>query len=246
MPIPEEEKRKLFAALIQRELVDYGIALEPAVRNSLLKVDRRNFIPHEYQEQIYENTVIPIRDNESSISQPSLVAHMLQLAEFSGAEKSLEVGTASGVNAAYMSHLAHEVHTIEQDGVLAKQARINLLREGRTNVAVHHGDGLTGVPQAAPFDRIIVTAGARDLPSVLFRQLAPGGRMVIPIGKYPYAQRLYTILNSPSGPRAEDHGQVSFVPLISDNQGGWPIELMNQLKSLQEEKMQNAYSEERV
>lgn len=244
--IPEEEQRKIFADMIERELheYDYGVELSPFVKSAFMKVDRRNFIPPHYHDKRFENTTITIYDNESSISQPSLVAQMLQLAAFSGEEKALEIGTASGVNAAYMSHLAHEVHTIEYDECLAERAKENLLKEGRNNVTVHTGDGLLGLPEVGPFDRIIVTAGARDLPTTLVNQLAPGGKMVIPIGKVPFSQYLYTFTNSPKGLEEDFHGLVSFVPLVSNNKGGWSRGLINELKAIQEQYSRLAQSEE--
>ncbi len=244
--IPEEEQRKMFAGLIENTLQqDYNVCLDPSVKRALIKVDRRNFIPEEYHEHRFEDNVIPLQENESSISQPLLVARMLHDAAFTGSEKALEVGTAVGMNAAYMSHLAQEVHTIEYSEALARQAKENLAREGRSNVTVHIGDGLVGLPAQAPFDRIIVTAGARTLPVPLLDQLAVGGKMVIPIGEHPYTQALYTIeKTTEEDVNVESSLNVHFVPLISNEVGGWPRGLINELKIMYDEYNRNAQAEE--
>lgn len=231
LPTPDKQQRELFSAYIAQEASIHGIILDEAVQAVFERVDRRNFVPASYISQVMENTAIPLPEYESTISQPSLMAIMLQLAEFSGAERALEIGTASGLNAAYMSHLAQEVHTIEYNGHLVARARENLAREGRENVTVHHGDGLKGLPASAPFDRIIVTAGARDFPLSLVAQLSPKGRMIIPVGPDdPYSQTLYTIINMSEGPMVAEHGPVDFVPLISPEQGGWSQEALEAVK----------------
>lgn len=244
--IPEEEQRKLFSASIDRELRDhYDVNLDPAVKSAFARVDRRNFISEGDHYIRFDDIAIPLEENESSISQPSLVAQMLHYAAFTGGEKALEIGTASGVNAAYMSHLAGEVHTIEYQEALAEQAKVNLAKEGRNNVTVHIGDGLKGVPEQAPFDRIIVTAGARTLPLSLLDQLAVGGKMVIPIGRTPYRQILYAVeKHTEDDIKMEGLLDVHFVPIISEVIGGWPRQLIDELKAIQEQYSRLAQSED--
>lgn len=204
--------------------------ISPKTRNELVysafeHVDRRDFVPEGDQEKAYNDVVIPLRDG-STVSQPSLVAKMLDFADLDGTGKVLEIGTASGYNAALLSCCAEEVHTIEYDKSLADSARSLLETLNHDNVHVHAGDGLEGLVAEQPFKAIIVTAGARELPQTLVHQLVPGGRLIVPIsGKDPGRSNLFVVS------RADDDsisqrpiGKVGFVPLVSSNPGGWTQE----------------------
>jgi protein-L-isoaspartate(D-aspartate) O-methyltransferase len=188
-------------------------------------VDRKDFVPEEDKEKAYDDVVIPLQDG-SSVSQPSLVAKMLDFAGLDGTGKVLEIGTASGYSAALLSYCAEEVHTIEYNESLADRARSRLEALNHDNVHVHTGDGLEGLVTEQPFKAIIVTAGARELPQTLVRQLAPRGRLVVPISeKDPGKSNLFVVS------RADDDsvsqrpiGAVGFVPLVSSNPGGWTQE----------------------
>ncbi len=142
-------------------------------------VPREVFVPAALGEQAYDDRALPLADGQT-ISQPTMIAIMLAELDVTAECRVLEVGAGSGYAAALLSRLAREVHTVERLPLLANVARENLARAGITNVTVHDGDGSLGLEHLAPFDRILVSAGARDIPSPLVEQLAAGGRMAIP------------------------------------------------------------------
>jgi protein-L-isoaspartate(D-aspartate) O-methyltransferase len=159
---------------------------------------------------------LPI-DHDQTISQPFTVAFMCEAAELAGRENVLEVGTGSGYGAAILAELADHVHTVERIPQLAEQARDTLGRLGYGNVIVHLANGTLGLPEAAPFDVIVVTAGAEALPKPYLDQLAAGGRIVIPIGYRRYGQTMYRFTFDDDKLRIEDLGAFAFVPLIGDH-----------------------------
>lgn len=144
------------------------------------KVDRKLFVPRRFSAFAYRDEAIPL-DGESSISQPSLVAQMIDLLDLMGKEHVLEIGTASGYSAAILSLCCKEVDTIEINSKLAKSAQKRLNFLGFNNITVHTGDGSLGLASKAPFDEIIVTAAVREIPKALIGQLRDGGKLVIPI-----------------------------------------------------------------
>jgi len=144
------------------------------------KVDRKLFVPRQFVDFAYLDEAISL-DKSSSISQPSLVADMINLLELKGRERVLEIGTASGYSAAILSLCTREVDTIEIDSELAEKAREKLQSLGFNNITVHTGDGSAGLPSKAPFDGIVVAAAAKEIPKALIDQLKEGGRIVIPI-----------------------------------------------------------------
>lgn len=167
----------------QREVLDEYVRLQ--VKNDLVnkafkKVDRKLFVPSRFANYAYSDSAIPL-NGDSSISQPSLVAQMIDLLDLTGREHALEVGTASGYSAAILSLCCKKVDTIEIDPNLAKVAKKRLKSLGYSNVVVHLGDGSAGLPSKAPFDAIIVTAAAKEIPKALIDQLEIGRRIVIPI-----------------------------------------------------------------
>lgn len=172
-------------AIQRRQMVDRQLRPRGIKQNSLLEamqsVPRHEFVPPSMRAEAYEDRPIEI-DDETSISQPYIVALMTEALELDGSEKVLEIGTGSGYHTAVLSRLARKVYTIEIDSELSRHARRDLARLGFTNVEVRTGDGYKGWPQAAPFDAIILTAAPPRMPEPLIQQLKVGGRMVVPVG----------------------------------------------------------------
>ena len=173
----------------------------------MARVDRARFVPPELRAHAYEDVALPI-GHEQTISQPTMVELLVDALELRGDEKVLDVGTGSGYQAAILGELAREVHTIERIPELAEQARSRL----PANVHVHVGDGTNGLPALAPFDAIAVAAAAGEPPTALLQQLAPGGRLVIPIGP-PRRQVLHVY--RPDG-SVRKSVPCRFVPLVSE------------------------------
>ena len=180
----------------------------------MARVDRARFVPPELRAHAYEDVALPI-GHEQTISQPTMVELLVDALELRGDEKVLDVGTGSGYQAAILGELAREVHTIERIPELAEQARSRL----PANVHVHVGDGTNGLPALAPFDAIAVAAAAPEPPPALLDQLAPGGRLVIPVGPRDL-QTLTLVVRHGNDWRETPHGQCVFVPLVGP--GGFP------------------------
>lgn len=199
----------------QRKLLGEKIRLEIGsgkVLNAFKKVDRKLFVPKEWVDQAYSDSAIPL-DGNSSISQPTLVAQMIDLLDLTGEEHVLEIGTASGYSAAILSLCCKKVDTIEIDSKLAKTAIKRL--ESFGNISVHIGDGSLGLPQEAPFDAILVTAAAKEVPQALIDQLKEGGRIVIPIQmEEPDMQELFICLKLNNKLIKKPIIPVRFVPLV--------------------------------
>jgi protein-L-isoaspartate(D-aspartate) O-methyltransferase len=198
------------------ELAEKGIA-DRRVLDAMAEVPREWFVLEEYQRRAYDDRALPI-DAGQTISQPYMVALMTRELRLSGDECILEIGTGSGYQAAILARLCRRVVTVERIAELSARARSVLDSLGIHNVECHVGDGSLGWPADAPYDGIIVTAGAPELPMVLYSQLRPGGRLVIPIGAG-HPQMLKTILRSDNGPQVTDICECSFVPLIGAE--GW-------------------------
>src|SRR5688500_2159073 len=158
--------------------------LDPAVLRAMREVPRHLFVPEEARDFAYESRPLPI-GHDQTISQPYIVALMTHLLKPGPGDRVLEVGTGSGYQAAILSRLVGRVHSIEIVEPLAARAATRLSELGYDNVEIRSGDGYAGWPERAPFDRIIVTAGANHIPRPLLDQLRPGGRMVIPLGRRP-------------------------------------------------------------
>ncbi len=194
-------------------------AMSPAVAAALREVPRHEFVPPAAARQAYLNRPLVIGHGQT-ISQPFVVALMTELLDLQVADRVLEIGTGSGYQAAVLARLAAQVYTIEIVEPLGEAARERLARLGYRNVTVRVGDGNRGWPEAAPFDAIIVTAGGR-LPPALLEQLAPGGRLVIPIEVQPGGQELRIYRKDASGAVSMERNlPVSFVPLTGDNDPG--------------------------
>lgn len=199
--------------MVDLQLRARGIS-DPRVLAAMLHVPRHLFVPEPYRSQAYEDHPLPIGDGQT-ISQPYIVARMLESLQLSPADKVLEVGTGSGYVTALLAELATQVFSIERHPALADRAR-NLLAElGYANVRVLTGDGTLGLSAEAPFDAILVSAAASDLPSALLAQLSDSGRMIIPIGP-PGSQRLQFIRMQNGKPTISLRELVLFVPLVHD------------------------------
>lgn len=184
------------------------------VLEAMETVPRHEFVPEPYRRSAYADTPLPIGLGQT-ISQPYIVALMTELAEPERNHRILEVGTGSGYQAAVIAGLVREVYTIEILPELAGTARERLTRLGVKNVVVREGDGYLGWPEKAPFDGILVTAGATEVPQPLVDQLKSGGRMIIPVGRTADSQVLRVIeKNSEGRIRTRDVLPVRFVPLL--------------------------------
>lgn len=172
----EERKRMVVHQLYSRGIRDQRIL------DAFESVPRHLFVPDEFQSSAYDDRPLPIGFGQT-ISQPFIVAYMMQLLDLTGTERVLEVGTGSGYVAAILSSLAAEVHTIELIPALADRARKTLTTLGIKNVHTHIGDGSQGWTESAPYDAIIVSAAAPRVPKSLLDQLADGGRMILPVGE---------------------------------------------------------------
>jgi protein-L-isoaspartate(D-aspartate) O-methyltransferase len=177
-------------------------------------VPRHEFVPLDQQELAYEDIPLPI-GHEQTISQPAVVALMTELVEPRVGKRVLEVGTGSGYQAAVLAEAGCRVWTIEIFGALAADARARLNRLGYTKVTVRHGDGYAGWPEEAPFDAILVTAAADSIPPALLDQLAPGGRLVMPVGdQFPYQQLVLVQKDAAGRLTSRQLLPVRFVPLL--------------------------------
>jgi len=214
-PIDYDRARR---EMVERQIAARGVR-SPAVLEAMGKVRREGFVPSYLGEFAYEDTPLPIEE-EQTISQPYIVAFMIEALDLKGGERVLEIGTGSGYAAAVLAEIADEVYTIERHAGLARSAEQRLAEHGYTHVHVRCGDGTLGWPEAAPFDAIVVAAGGPTVPESLAEQLAIGGRLVIPVGPTVGLQRLRRITRvSENEYREEDLGGVRFVPLVGAE--GW-------------------------
>ncbi len=177
------------------------------------KVDRGAFVRGHFADRAYDDMPLPIASGQT-ISQPSVVGMMTQALNVQPRDKVLEVGTGSGYQAAVLSHLARRVYTIDRHRNLAREAERLVHELGLSNVTVMSGDGCFGIPEQAPFDRIIVTAAAEDPPGPLMAQLKIGGTMVVPVGQSDSVQSLIKVTRSENGYDYDELMPVRFVPLM--------------------------------
>lgn len=205
--------------MVESQLVSRGIK-DKRVLDAMRKVPRHLFVDEAMYSQAYGDFPLPIGEGQT-ISQPFMVAIMTEALEFKGDERVLELGTGSGYQTAILAELCHKVYSIERISSLAVQARKVLDKLGYGNVVVKIGDGTLGWKEEAPFDAIIVTAGAPDIPQPLIDQLNIGGRLVIPTGGE-FVQSLLRIRKTEKGIEKGDMGGCRFVKLIGEH--GWNIE----------------------
>jgi protein-L-isoaspartate(D-aspartate) O-methyltransferase len=195
--------------MVRLQLRGRGIKDE-RVLAAMLKVPRHEFVPPSLADAAYEDSPLPFGLGQT-ISQPYLVAVMTEALALKGSEKVLEIGTGSGYQAAILAELVSEVYTIEIVPELAQSAKETLTRLGYRNIQFRTGDGYQGWPQAAPFDRVIVTAAPSRVPQPLIDQLQLGGRMVIPVGTED--QQLMVVEKQASGVTTRTTIPVRFVPM---------------------------------
>src|SRR6476659_6600843 len=186
---------------------------DAAVLRAIDAVPREKFVLPEFADTAYADQAMPIACGQT-ISQPYVVAYMTEQLGLTREHRVLEVGTGSGYQAAILSQLAGQVFTVERYRTLAESARRVLAELGYDNVTVIAGDGLRGVPEHAPYDRIIVTAAAETIPQALVDELAVGGIMILPLGAHDGAQRLVKLTRNDDGIAQEELIWVRFVPLL--------------------------------
>jgi protein-L-isoaspartate(D-aspartate) O-methyltransferase len=196
--------------MVDEQIVRRGLT-EARLLAAMRAVPRHEFVPAEYIDYAYDDSPLPI-GNGQTISQPYIVALMTHLLELRGTERVLEVGTGSGYQTAVLAHMAAEVYSVEILPELAGQARVSLNRLGLSNVHCHLADGSLGWPNAAPYDGILVTASAPDVPPPLLEQLADGGRLVLPVGGR-LSQELLVVTRQGGKYERRTVLSVAFVPL---------------------------------
>lgn len=186
---------------------------DPRVLTAMEKTDRAMFVKGHFADRAYEDMPLPIACGQT-ISQPSVVGLMTQALQVQPRDKVLEVGTGSGYQAAILSHLARRVYTVDRHKELMNSARATFQALDITNLTAFTADGSFGLPEQAPFDRILVTAAAEDPPGPLLAQLKVGGIMVLPVGQSDSVQTLIRVTRSDAGFEYEELRPVRFVPLL--------------------------------
>ncbi len=204
-----EESRKIRLIM---ELRREGIT-STRVLSALERVPRETFVPASFADQAYENIALPIGHGQT-ISQPLVVAFMTEKLEVGERMKVLEIGTGSGYQAAVLAPLCRRLYTVERQRALLREAEKRFAELGLNNVVTRYGDGSKGWPEQAPFDRIIVTAAAPDVPPLLLEQLAVGGLMVLPLGFDFFDQEIVRVRRTEEGQETESLMGVRFVPLV--------------------------------
>lgn len=216
MNMATERERMVTQQLEMRGLYD------PAVLAAMREVPREVFVSEKYREVAYDDGPLPIPEGQT-ISQPFVVALMIELLELKPTDRVLEIGTGSGYAAAVISRIVAEVYTVERLGALVGFARKNLATAGYSNVQVYHGDGTLGWPEHAPYEAIVVAAGGPNVPEALKGQLTMGGRLIMPVGSAQRAQQLVKVVRLGETEFQVDRlSHVRFVPLVGEQ--GWEKE----------------------
>lgn len=201
--------------MIKNQLQSRGIR-DDAVLDVMRSVERHNFVPENYRDRAYSDGPLPIGHGQT-ISQPYIVAFMTEQLQVSSQHKILEIGTGSGYQAAILGELAKHVFTIEIIPELAEGAKNILNHLSYKNITVRAGDGYKGWPEEAPFERIMVTAAPTEVPQELIDQLAPGGRMILPVGAQFLVQYLWVIEKDDQGTVTKEKIlPVRFVPMVKE------------------------------
>ncbi len=202
--------------MVKRQIKARGIT-DPAVISAIEKVPRHLFVTEALADQAYGDFPLPIGE-EQTISQPYIVAEMTQALALTDQDRVLEIGTGSGYQAAILAEIAFRVYTVERIHTLLIKAKQLFDKLKYHNIVTRYSDGTLGWEEQSPFDAIIVTAGAPKIPKELVNQLAPGGRMIIPVGDQ-YVQELIKIYKDEKGIRQTSLGGCRFVKLIGED--GW-------------------------
>jgi protein-L-isoaspartate(D-aspartate) O-methyltransferase len=190
-----------------------GGVTDARVLNAMEDIPRDAFMEGLFKDRAQEDVALPIPCGQT-ISAPSVVGLMTQALDLEPRSKVLEIGTGSGYQAAVLAHLARRVYTLERHRELAKRAEQVFAELGITNVVTLHKDGTAGLAEQSPFDRILVTAAADDVPSPLIAQLAEGGILVMPVGAPDQTQTLIKVIKTPGGLEYKEYQDVRFVPLV--------------------------------
>jgi len=198
--------------MVETQIRARGVS-DPAVLRAMERVPRHRFVPPEHRQDAYGDHPLPIGFGQT-ISQPYIVALMTQLLALGPDKRALEIGTGCGYQTAVLAEIAKEVYSVEIVPELAAQAEQRLRELGYTSVHLRQGDGYEGWVEHAPYDGIIVTAAAPDVPRPLTAQLADGGRLVIPVGVYPIGQDLWLLERHGERLLRTSYGGVLFVPLV--------------------------------
>ena len=198
--------------MVERQIKNRGVD-DARVLEAMGAVPREQFVPTELADRAYDDTPLPIGKGQT-ISQPYIVAYMTETLGARREHRVLEIGTGSGYQAAVLSRLVRDVYTVEIVPELARQSASVLKRLGYKNVHVRAGDGYAGWPEHAPFDRIIVTAAPERIPQPLIDQLAPGGRLVVPVGPQNAAQWMTIVDKTAQGVTERRTIPVRFVPFV--------------------------------
>jgi protein-L-isoaspartate(D-aspartate) O-methyltransferase len=196
--------------MVEQQIRQRGVT-NARVLDAMRSVPRERFVPKEIARQAYDDGPLPIGFGQT-ISQPYIVAYMTEALDVAPSHKVLEVGTGSGYQAAVLGELVRDVYTIEIVPELARRAEETLRAMKRTNIHVRAGDGYAGWPEQAPFDRIMVTAAPEELPRPLLDQLAPGGRIVVPVGAQGAPQWMTIVEKTQMGVVERRTIPVQFVP----------------------------------
>jgi protein-L-isoaspartate(D-aspartate) O-methyltransferase len=204
--------------MVRRQIEARGIR-DPAILDAFREVPREAFVSPDYAAAAYDDHPLPIEAGQT-ISQPYIVALMIEAAGIKSGDKVLEVGAGSGYAAAVISRIARDVVAIERQHDLVQVAQGRLKRLGYDNVRIVEGDGTRGCPEEAPFDAILAAASGSHVPPPLVAQLAPEGRLVMPVGEPGWVQKLVKVTKQEDGIlQQSDLGEVRFVPLIGEE--GW-------------------------
>jgi protein-L-isoaspartate(D-aspartate) O-methyltransferase len=203
-----EERRRMVA----EQIVSRGVK-DPLVLQAMRSVPRHEFVPDEHREAAHRDAPLPI-GRDQTISQPYIVAFMTEALGLEGGEHILEVGTGSGYQAAVLAEIAGDVHTIEIDPEIARDASARLTHLGYHDVTVSVGDGYRGFPEKAPYDAIVVTAAPDHVPRMLLDQLKVGGKLVLPVGRRSQMLQLWT--RTPTSFDSRNLLPVQFVPMTGE------------------------------
>ncbi len=206
--ISSTKKIRLILALRQSGITNTEVLA------AMEKVPRERFVPEAFRDRAYEDTALPIGHGQT-VSQPRIVARMIEALAVNDRVKLLEVGTGSGYQTAILSHLCRRVYTVERHRGLSRAAERRFAALDRNNITAKIGDGALGWPEQAPFSHIIVSASVSRVPPVLADQLAVGGIMILPIGDERRDQRITRVSRGESGYDVDDWGPVRFLPLVA-------------------------------